>query len=395
MLSESKAYALITGKACDQSLGFCIHARAGVEGNAAWKRMAHLLERIGALPYLAFVEEDRAGGYSFRVAANNRLKALTPDFDTTQLAASLGLDSSQSDLDLELEIVLAMARSPFEFTFPDIDEFEAALRMRLDIARIAARAQISFGTGLGEVRPTECFKFHPDTSFTLIPGVALIDALTQAINPPNADRAYSFSCYRASEYVMALALARELAQNHPAMLEQMQNRWLRQPIMSKEFHEVLLFEYGSLDNPVPKKFYVPGDRVWFKNPDEYSSDVIGFEGSWVCYLGAGLFNNFWKSNQPFTLQSKCLEIYHWRHGAFVDDAGVLQMNEDIVEQRVHQSMSIPDEVDLIFSKMMCFRDPSGVYAAGGCIDASREHLRWAGPSTTNISIPAVKLNLVS
>lgn len=393
MLNEHTAFEPIIGKTCDQSLGFYIRACAGLAGNALWQRLMQRLEKMGALSYLMVNQEDHHDAHAFHVSANDKLKSLTPDYDTTQLASNLRLNSQHSDKDLELEIVLAMARSPFEFNFPDMEEFEAAIRMRLDVVRIAARAQISFGTGLGEVRPDDYFHFHPDTSFTLIPGVELIDALSQAINPPNADRAYSFSCYRASEYVMALALAREFSRSNPALLQQMQNRWMRQPIMSKEFHEILLFEYGSLEDPVPMKFYVPGARVWFKNPDDYSSDVIGFEGSWVCYLGSGLFNNFWKSNEPFTLQSKCLEIYHWRHGAFMDSAGVLQMDETIVEQHVNQSLAIPGEVCRILEKMLRYRDPSGVYGQGGCIDASREHLRWVCPNTTNINIPQTKINL--
>lgn len=391
MLFEPQAYAPLLHKTCDQSLGFMVRSADGIADESTRQKLVHYLEQVGASNYLRISIENADDGVSYRVYANDRLMALTPQFDTTQLCSILRLDSANSDRDLELEIVLAMARSPFEFHFPSMQEFEAAMRTRLQVVRIAARAQISFGTGLDEVRPTEYFHFDPSTRFTLIPGVSLIEALSEAINPPNTDRAYSFSCYRASEYVLALALARELASTHPELLLQMQNRWLSRPIMSKEFHEILLFEYGSLENPVPMKFYVPGDRVWFKNPDEYSSDVIGFEGSWVCYIGGGLFNNFWKSNNPFTLQSKCLEIYHWRHGAYVDPTGELRMDENIVEQCVLQSESCPAEVESILEKMLRFRDPSGVYEQGGCIDASREHLRWVHPSTTNICIPSVKI----
>ena len=392
MLSESYIQKPIVQKASDQSLGFYVHSKDQSQTRLTAQRFVQSLHALGAQQYLTIDTDRSESGVVLHVRANLHLCELTPDYDTTLISGALGLDISRSDKDLDLEIVLALARSPFPFVFPSIEEFEASVRTRRNVVRIATDARISFGTGLGEVRPTEFFNFHPDSSFTLIPGVSLIHALSQAINPPNYERAYSFSCYRASEYVMALALARELEQCHPAMLEQMQGRWMYKPIMSKEFHEVLLLEYGSLDDPVPMKFYVPGERVWFKNPDERSSDVIGFEGSWVCYIGAGLFNNFWKSNEPFTLQSKCLEIYHWRHGVELNQAGELCMNEDIVEHRVRQSCSLPGEVDAILDKMLRFRDPSGVYDQGGCIDASREHLRWVVPSTTNICIPPVKLN---
>jgi len=36
--------------------------------------------------------------------------------------------------------------------------------------------------------------------------------------------------------------------------------------------------------------------------------------------------------------------------------------------------------------MMRLRDPKGVYARGGCIDASREHPRFVRPGTSDIRL---------
>ncbi|MHB1591656.1 MAG: hypothetical protein ACYCTW_09015, partial [Sulfuricella sp.] len=94
-------------------------------------------------------------------------------------------------------------------------------------------------------------------------------------------------------------------------------------------------------SPLPPKYYVPGDRLWFRNPDGTSSDITGYEGSWVFYLGGGLFTNFWKHNQPYTLTSKCLEIYHWRNGAYRDADGELRMNESTVDALVKVSLRDP------------------------------------------------------
>ena len=160
----------------------------------------------------------------------------------------------------------------------------------------------------------------------------------------------------------------------------------KKTLMRDNFLHSFLFERGSRDHPFPMRCYIPGGRVWFKNPDDYSSDVEGFEGSWVCYLGAGKFVNLWDKNNPYTLESKCIEIYHWRHGAIRQDCGTLLMYEDIVEDRVTQTNLDNEESDRIIKTMMKYRDPSGIYAEVGCIDFTRDSLRWVYPDTTNIKI---------
>lgn len=142
-----------------------------------------------------------------------------------------------------------------------------------------------------------------------------------------------------------------------------------------------------MEAPLPPAYYVPGDRLWFRNPDARSADATGYEGSWVFYLGGGLFTNFWKRDQPFTLTAKCLEIYHWRHGAYADDQGEMQMNEAVVEARVHASLNDPKEVEHILQRMLRLRDPKGIYREGGCIDTSREVPRCIHPGTADIRLP--------
>src|SRR3546814_17994260 len=77
----------------------------------------------------------------------------------------------------------------------------------------------------------------------------------------------------------------------------LQRQWETRAIMSGQFHDVFLHEFGSMTEPLPPKYYIPGDRLWFRNPDEHSSNVEGYEGSWVFYVGDGLFTNFWKRDQ--------------------------------------------------------------------------------------------------
>jgi hypothetical protein len=159
--------------------------------------------------------------------------------------------------------------------------------------------------------------------------------------------------------------------------------------MSGLFHDVFLREYGSMEDPLPPRFYVPGDRLWFRNPDEPSSNVEGFEGSWVFYLGGGMFNNFWKHRQPFSLTAKCVEIYHWRHGVRTDERGILRLDETHVEARVRESMADPAEVERILKQMVRLREPRGVYIDGGCIDTTRECVRWVRPGTADLVLPAL------
>ena len=150
-------------------------------------------------------------------------------------------------------------------------------------------------------------------------------------------------------------------------------------------------EYGSRENPRPAKYYVPGDRVWFRNPDVVSSDAVGFEGSWVFYLGDGLFSDFWKSNQSFTLQAKCLEIFHWRNATYRDNTGEMRIDENVVQSHIRSSLANPDEIGQIMQSMERLQDPRGVYLEGGCIDPSREYPRWVCPGTSDIVLPDVEI----
>jgi hypothetical protein len=151
---------------------------------------------------------------------------------------------------------------------------------------------------------------------------------------------------------------------------------------------VFLREHGSMDAPMPGRWYVPGDRVWFRNPDERSADAHGYEGSWVVYLGDGLFSNFWQRDRPFTLTRKAVEIYHWRHATWADDAGALRIDEDEVERRVAASLADPSDTESILAAMLRPREPRGVYRDGGCLDTTRECARWVRPGTCDLALPA-------
>jgi hypothetical protein len=309
-----------------------------------------------------------------------------PGLDTMGLTERLQLDTVGNAQDLEREILLAMLLSPVAFEFPSHAELASAVRIRRNIVVAARKTALEFHTT--EVnRPEDCWTYSEDDGFTVRPGHALIAALEKATQPEASGKLYSFSCYRATEYVILLAIAQELEACNPPLLAALQQRWEKSAIMSGKFHDVFLREYGSMQEPLPPRYYVPGDRLWFRNPDAHSSDVSGYEGSWVFYLGGGLFTNFWKREQPYTLTAKCLELFHWRHATYTDDAGELRINEDIVESGVKTSMADPAEAAQILELMLRMREPKGVYASGGCIDTSREHPRWVCPATTDMVLP--------
>lgn len=306
--------------------------------------------------------------------------------DTLQLAQQFGLDSRRRADDLEREIILAMLLAPTAFVFPGYEEWAAAVRIRQNIVVAGRNTALAFDTEEAE-RPAEYWSYGEESGFVVKPGKSLIEALRKATQPENPGEIYSFSCYRATEYVILLGMAQELVTTNPELFEQLQQQWQRQAIMSGRFHDAFLYEYGSMHAPLPPKYYVPGDRLWFRNPDESSSDVIGYEGSWVLYLGGGLFTNFWKRDEPYTLTTKCLELYHWRNATYLDAQGKLQIDETEVEARVGKTLKDPDELERILEIMLRFRDEQGIYEEGGCIDTTREYPRWVCPAGATIRLP--------
>ncbi len=310
-----------------------------------------------------------------------------PSFDTTRLGERLGLKADDAE-DIEREIILALLAAPRPFEYRSFEEFAAAVRIRRNIVVAARKTQLAFDTSAAE-RPAAYWTYSDARGFTILPGKSLIAALGKATQPDTSGKLYSFSCYRATEYVILLGMAQELERSNPPLLQRLQIQWETRAIKSGAFHDIFLCEFGSMDEPLPAAYCVPGDRLWFRNPDARSSDIEGYEGSWVFYLGGGLFSNFWKRNQPYTFTTKALEIFHWRHGARLNDRGQLVMDEAVVEARVHESLADPVKVQRILDRMLRLRDPQGVYDAGGCIDASREFQRCVCPGTADLVLPVL------
>ena len=66
------------------------------------------------------------------------------------------------------------------------------------------------------------------------------------------------------------------------------------------------------------------------------------------------------------------------------------MDETVVAERVRSTLSDRDETGRILERMMHLRDPSGIYADGGCIDTTREYPRRVCPGTSDIILPEIQ-----
>jgi hypothetical protein len=310
-----------------------------------------------------------------------------PDHDTLTLHEKLGhtanFDTSRS---LEREIWVALLGSPFKFNFASLEALTSHVRVRRNIAEASSKTALAFKTKASE-RPEADWHYTQVTGYILKPGRPLINALTTATQPDASGKLYDFACYRATEYVILLGIAQELEAHHSRLLEELQRINEVYAIRSEQFHEVFMVEYGSMEEPLPIRFYVPGDRLWFRNPDAYSSDVTGFEGSWVIYMGGGLFSNFWVQNRPFTLESKAVEIFHWKDAVYVDLQGELQMDESVVASLAARTLSDPQAMAQVLERMFRMRDIQGIYDQGGCIDTTREYPKNVSQVTCELVLP--------
>jgi hypothetical protein len=311
-----------------------------------------------------------------------------PGHDTLGLHQRLPPSGLSADKALMQEILVALLASPAGLAFPSVAALASHIRVRRHIAQAAQKTALAFKTEAAE-RPQNYWRDGGDEAgFILQPGRCLVDALIAATQPDATGKLYDFSCYRATEYVILLGIAQELKTHHPELLAQLQSLNEVHAVRSGQFHEVYLVEYGSMETPLPARFYVPGDRLWFRNPDERSSDVTGYEGSWVIYMGGGLFSNFWQRDRPYTLASKAIEIFHWKDGVYTDAQGELQMDESVVEAHVAQTLSDPQVTAQVLERMLRMRDPKGVYAQGGCIDTTREYHRNVSRDQCELVLPS-------
>ena len=354
-----------------QAIGFAILLANEADSERRLRQAQRCLRYLGIDDLVDCSRSTDDEGRFLHLRANHRLLALCPDLDTAGLATILRSRQSAPNPVLMSEIILAMALSPQTILFKTTRELKSALRMRRNAVDIASRTELSFDTD-AITRPQAYWIYTKENGFLLRQGVSLAEGLERALCPDVSGSTYAFSCQRASEYLMLYAVVRELSKVNQAGLHAVEEQWRKRALTGDDFLFRFLEERGNRENPMPMRYYIPGDRIWFKNPDDHSSDIEGYEGSWVIYLGSGLFCNLWDRQNPYTLEEKCLEIYYWSKSTAVNGNGMLYMNEDAVKERVEEALRDPAISRSILEKMMVYRDPTGVYADGGCIDLSRD-----------------------
>jgi hypothetical protein len=354
-----------------QSIGFALLLAGRVDSERRLRQVQRCLRSLGIDDLVDCSMSTGGDGRYLHLRASHRLLALCPDFDTANITTFLRTHQPNRDRALISEIILAMALSPDVMYFGSEQELKSNLRMRCTVVQVASRTELNFDTS-SITRPQAYWIYTKENGFLLRQGVSLADGLERALCPDVSGFTYAFSCQRASEYLILYAVVCELQKVNKTGLNDVEQQWRKRALTGDDFLFRFLGERGTRENPMPMRYYIPGDRIWFKNPDDHSSDLEGFEGSWVIYLGGGRFCNLWDRHRPYTLEEKCLEIYYWSQCVEVSPAGILWMNEAVVKERVEKALHEQDLSGPILKKMMVYRDPTGVYAEGGCIDLSRD-----------------------
>ena len=354
-----------------QSIGFALLLAGRVDSERRLRQTQRCLRSLGIDDLVDCSLSTGGNERHLHVRASHRLLALCPDFDTANITTFLRTHQPNRDRALISEIILAMALSPDVVYFGSEQELKSNLRMRCTVVQVASRTELNFDTS-SITRPQAYWIYTKENGFLLRQGVSLADGLERALCPDVSGFTYAFSCQRASEYLILYAVVCELQKVNKTGLNDVEQQWRKRALTGDDFLFRFLGERGTYENPMPMRYYIPGDRIWFKNPDDHSSDIEGYEGSWVIYLGSGRFCNLWDRHRPYTLEEKCLEIFYWSKSTAVNDSGVLFMNEDLVKEQVNKALNDPALSRSILEKMMVYRDPTGVYADGGCIDLSRD-----------------------
>lgn len=282
---------------------------------------------------------------------------LIVDFNTLNLHTMMKKYDINDDI--TIEILLCLLNSPIINKYKDLDELETEINIRKNIVKYGYITHVNFNTN-SDIRSNKYFN-----GVKLLPNRSLILGIKENLLPSISGKIYDFSCYRVTEQLILLAILIEAKNKYPELLNKIEDRWRIEPIKSNLFHTIFLNEHGSKFFPIPLNYYVPGDRVWFKNPDDRSSDIIGYEGKWTIYLNNGLFGDFWKNNgninNQFTIENIMIEIYNWRH-SIINIDNIDYIDEDIVQQLNKNTNN--NIIDQMYKYNIM----------GGCIDMTREKI---------------------
>jgi Protein-glutamine gamma-glutamyltransferase len=373
-----------------QSRGIRIDGATAQQIQLAERSVWSRLRQLDLQQYAEATEcgEEPAPHVSFRLKGDY-VSCLAPDGDTTKLGEILRLDPQKDLDDLEREILLTMLLAPIEFQFPSYEEFVSAIRIRVNIVKAAQASRCRFSTAEAE-RPSQYWTYDLEKGFMLVPGQPLAEALQASLRPAEPSKKYTFSCSRAAEYVVLLGMAQEIMACNAGLGQRLSRQVQTRALKGDEFLKVFTRPVGSRNAPLPPKFFIPGDWVWFKNPDPVSAAAHGFEGCNTIYLGGDRFANFWKPEEQLTLSTKCLTVYFWRAATYRGDDGSLRVNERLVDDLLQETRYDPGGVERILKEMIQFQAPEGRFG-GGAIEPHRDCPRPVHPETTDLVLPDIDL----
>ena len=294
-----------------------------------------------------------------------------PNYNTFNITKNINNDDA-----LTVEILLSLLGSPIHFIYDSLNDLLSEISIRQNICYYASKTHVLINTSNNIKRPEKYFR-NTDSDIVLLDDKSLIDGIIHALLPSISGDIYDFSCYRVCEYILLLAILLELKkQNKDSIIQKIESIWRKKPIKSKKFHNIFLIEFGSDIFPLPKLFYIPGDKLWFKNPDDKSSDIVGFEGKWTIYLGNGLFGDFWKTcgdvNNQFTFEDILIEMYNWRFCVKYNENNELYIDEEEVNNLNILCKNNINEKNKIINLMNNYRNKNKYFFIGGSIDKTRE-----------------------
>ena len=327
--------------------------------------------------FLMLLKKLEIDDYVVRVNNNFVIKSyfaklLMPDYNTLDLRKKMkvynitnNITKDDDDYNLTVEILLCLLNAPVLFTFDSFDDFIDMIDSRKIIVKYGYLAHVKFDTGKDIKVNVDYFQYN-DKDVILLENKSLLEGIKKSIIPK--DKLYNYSCQRITEFLLLLGLL-EVNRNKP-IYQQIESIWRRKAIKSELFQDTFLYEYGTKENPIPMKYYIPGDRIWLKNPDDKSSDIVGYEGTWVVYLNDGLFCDFWKDggdvSHQHTLEDIIITIYNWRHSIIESSIDESSIDDKFVQQLNKNINNNPNTKNNIIKSM------SKYYADGGCMDKTRD-----------------------
>ena len=197
---------------------------------------------------------------------------------------------------------------------------------------------------------------------TLRPDKPLLDAMTDFfINQEQC----SVGCYTATKIVIIQGVLDYYARikKDPAMVEQIKKTLMRDGEVlvdiepdamwnflrdTKQSSQSVVGKLLTVQFDVAPYNFIPGDWVYFVNPDSETADLSGYEGSNSIYMGRGRFDDFYNDNNHHYLYTEKLkEVYNWRFGVFSrlrDYERLRPMSEDMY----HALSQAPQKGGLVF-----------------------------------------------